>query len=32
MAIEIVDTGVTLIDEDSDNKDVSYAFPIYTTK
>lgn len=29
MAIEIVDTGVTLIDEDSDNKDVSYSTPDY---
>lgn len=29
MAIEIVDTGVTLIDEESDNKDVSYSTPDY---
>ena len=29
MAIEIVDTGVTLINEESDNKDVSYSTPDY---
>ena len=32
MAIEIVDTGVTLIDEESDNKDVSYSTPDYLGK
>lgn len=29
MAIKIVDTGVTMIDEESNNKDVSYSSPEY---
>lgn len=32
MSIEIVDTGVTIVDESSDNKDVDYSIPEYLGK